>query len=88
MSPEEALRGYTICGAFSVFLENQTGTIAPGKWADITVMGLEPLAVGEKDPDGLLQGSILMTVVGGKVVYEKGRILPKTSSVFLISSSG
>jgi hypothetical protein len=73
MNPEETLRGYTIWGAYSAFLENQTGTIAPGKWADITVMDLDPLAIGEKAPDRLLQGSILMTVVGGKVVYEKGR---------------
>jgi len=71
MTAEEALRGYTTWAAYSAFLENQTGVIAPGRWADLTVMDIDPLAVGEKDPARLLSGSILKTIVNGKVVFEK-----------------
>jgi hypothetical protein len=39
-------------------------------WADITVMDLDPLTVGESDPGRLLEGQILATVVGGRVVFD------------------
>lgn len=70
MTPEEALRGYTLWGAYSAFMENETGILAPGRWADITVMSIDPLVVGESDPGKLLEGKIVATIVGGKIVYE------------------
>jgi len=70
MTAEEALRGYTIWGAYSAFVENETGTLEPGKWADITVMDIDPLVVGELHPEGILDGKILLTMVAGKVVYD------------------
>ena len=73
MSPEEAIRGYTTWAARSAFLEGSAGTLVPGLWADITVMDIDPLVVGERDRDRLLEGRILMTIVGGRVVYEAGR---------------
>jgi predicted amidohydrolase YtcJ len=69
MTPEEALRGYTVWPAYAAFLENQTGTIAPGRWADITVTDLDPFVVGSTDPAQLLRGSVLLTIVSGKIVY-------------------
>lgn len=71
LSPEEALRGYTNWAAYSSFMERQTGTLAPGKWADMTAMDLDLLNIGESEPGKLLQGKILLTVVAGKVVYQK-----------------
>jgi predicted amidohydrolase YtcJ len=73
VTPEEALRGYTSWAAYAGFVEDRTGTLAPGKWADITVMDLDPLEVGESDPGRLLQGKILMTIVGGRIVYQGSR---------------
>jgi predicted amidohydrolase YtcJ len=70
MTPEEALRGYTIWGAYTAFMENETGILAPGRWADITVMSIDPLVVGETDPGKLFEGEIVATIVDGKVVYE------------------
>ena len=32
MTPEEALGGCTIWGAYTAFVENGTGTLEPGKW--------------------------------------------------------
>jgi len=72
MTSEEALRGYTSWGAYSAFADNWTGVLAPGRWADITVMDIDPLAVGETNPGELLNGSILFTVVSGNIVFEKG----------------
>jgi len=69
LSPEEALRAYTSWAAYAAFRENQTGRLAPGRWADITVMDIDPLRVGESNPAQLLEGNILMTLVAGKVVY-------------------
>jgi predicted amidohydrolase YtcJ len=69
MTPEEAVRGYTVWGAYAAFAEDETGTLAPGKRGDITVMDLDPLSVGESDPGSLLGGSILFTIVGGRVVF-------------------
>jgi predicted amidohydrolase YtcJ len=67
LTPEEALRGYTSWNAYAAFQEDQTGAIAPGRWADLTVLDTDPLAVGEDDPARLLRGRVLMTIVGGQV---------------------
>ena len=73
MTAEEALRGYTSWAAYAAFLENETGTVAPGKWADITVMDADPLVLGSTAPEKLLAGSIRLTVVSGKIVHAGSR---------------
>lgn len=70
LSPEEALRAYTSWAAFASFTEKETGVLAPGRWADVTVMTVDPLALGESDPGKLLEGEIRMTIVGGKIVHQ------------------
>ncbi len=68
---EEAVRAYTTLAAYAAHLEEVTGILAPGRWADVTVMDLDPFRVGSGDsPGDLLEGRILLTVVGGQVVYE------------------
>jgi len=69
LSPEEAVRGYTTWNAYAAGWEKESGMIAPGRWADLTVMDVDPLVVGATDPARLLPGSILATIVGGEVVY-------------------
>jgi predicted amidohydrolase YtcJ len=69
LTPEEALRGYTSWAAHAALLELTTGTLAEGNWADITVMDIDPLIVGTKEPEKLLEGQILLTIVGGEVAY-------------------
>ncbi|MEM7677701.1 MAG: amidohydrolase family protein, partial [Myxococcota bacterium] len=75
LSPEEALRGYTTWNAYAMFAEDKTAMIAPGRWADLTVMNIDPLQVGEQQPGRLLDGRILMTIVAGKVAYETSGLL-------------
>jgi predicted amidohydrolase YtcJ len=69
MTPEEAVRGYTTWNAYAASWEKESGVLAPGRWADITVMDIDPLVVGATDPDRLLRGSIRATIVAGKVAY-------------------
>jgi predicted amidohydrolase YtcJ len=68
MSREEALRSYTIDAAFGAFEENIKGSIEPGKLADFTVFSDDIMTIPEED---LLSTEIDMTIVGGKVLYER-----------------
>ena len=70
MTSEEAVRGYTIWGAYAGGLENEMGTLELGKWADITVMDIDPLVVGDTEPRKLFDGNIVTTIVAGKVLYK------------------
>lgn len=70
LTPEEAVRAYTSWAAYAAFLEHETGAIEEGRLADLTVMDVDPFVTGETEPGRLLDGSIVMTVVGGQIVYE------------------
>jgi len=69
MTPEEALRGFTVWPAFAAFEDGETGVLAKGNWADITILTIDPLNVGEKEPGRLFEGQISMTIVKGKIAY-------------------
>jgi len=71
MTAEEAVRGYSVWAAFSAFVEDRTGVLEPGRWADITVIDIDPLVVGSTNPEELFDGSVQLTVVGGEVVYRR-----------------
>lgn len=71
LTSEEAVRGYTTGAAYAGFLENETGTLEVGKWADITVLDIDVLNVGAHNPRALLLGNVLMTISAGNVVYKK-----------------
>ncbi len=71
VNADEAVRGYTSWSAYASFRENQTGVIDVGHWADLTVMDVDPFVLADEVPADILQGRILMTVVGGNVVYER-----------------
>jgi predicted amidohydrolase YtcJ len=70
MTPEEAIRGYTSWSALAAGWDDRTGTIRSGQWADLTVIDIDPLVVGETDPGRLLDGRILATIVGGRLVHQ------------------
>ncbi len=70
MTAEEALRAYTSWAARAAFVEETAGMLAPGLWADMTVMNIDPLVSGSTNPDRLAQGRILLTIVAGQVVHE------------------
>jgi predicted amidohydrolase YtcJ len=66
-TPEETLRAYTIWAAYASKQEHLTGTIEAGKWADLIFIDI--LNLGTINPNQLLNGQILKTMVNGKVVY-------------------
>ncbi len=68
MTREEALRSYTINGAYASFQEDILGSLMPGKLADITVLSKDIMTVPEEE---ILEAEILYTIVGGKVLYMK-----------------
>jgi len=66
----EALRGYTIEGAYAEFEERVKGSIEKGKLADLTVIEQDISTVPPKE---ILSIRVLKTIVGGKVVYDSKR---------------
>lgn len=67
MSRLQALRSYTLDAAYGAFLEDETGSIEVGKWADFTVLDQDIITIPEED---ILNTQVKMTVVGGQIVYE------------------
>lgn len=63
---EDALRAYTIGGAYASFEEDRKGSITPGKLADLVVLSRNLL---ECDPRDILATEVLFTLVGGRVVH-------------------
>jgi hypothetical protein len=60
-----------VWSAYAGFRESQTGVIARGRWGDLTVMDIDPFALAGTAPEKILGGRIILTVVNGKVVYER-----------------
>ena len=70
LSPEEALGLASRDGAYLTFEEDQKGTLEAGKLADLAVLSEDPLTVAT---DGLKDIVSDLTIVGGKVVYDRAR---------------
>ena len=68
MTREEALRSYTLNGAYAAFEENIKGSLTPGKLADVTVFSKDIMTCPE---DEILNAQVLYTIVGGKILYKK-----------------
>jgi predicted amidohydrolase YtcJ len=68
MSRMEALKSYTINGAYAGFEEENRGSLKPGKYADITVLSKDILKVPE---DEIPTARVAYTIVGGKILYKR-----------------
>jgi predicted amidohydrolase YtcJ len=71
MTRAEALRSSTLGPAWLTFEERAKGSIEVGKLADLVVLDADILSVPEARIKDL---EVLMTMVGGEVVYEDARI--------------
>ena len=67
----EALRAFTIFGAYFTFDEDRRGSLEPGKLADLAVLSDNLLDMPEDD---IPQLRSLLTMVGGQIVHESGEI--------------
>ena len=67
LTVEEAVASYTRDAAYASFEEDFKGTIASGKAADFVVLSANPF----QNPDCLSSLSVLKTVVGGEVVFDR-----------------
>lgn len=65
---ETAVDAYTLESAYAEFMENVKGRIQPGFLADMVVLDRDIFTV---DPDEIKDISPVMTMVGGKVVYDR-----------------
>jgi predicted amidohydrolase YtcJ len=67
----EAIRMYTIEGAWQDHAENIKGSIEVGKLADLCILDRDILSV---EPHEIKDIKNLMTIVGGNIVYDTGEI--------------
>lgn len=68
LTMQEAIHLFTQGGAAATNEEHRKGTLSRGKYADMTVFSHDLFAV---EPDELLSTKVVMTVIGGKVCYQK-----------------
>lgn len=70
LTVRQAVDAYTQGAAYAAFLDDRVGTLERGKEADIAVLSQDVFAVPAKD---IGKTTVVMTIVGGRTVYPKGR---------------
>ena len=68
MTREEALKSWTMEGAYAAFEEKSKGSLVPGKLADFVMLSGDIMQV---PPAEILKTRVKMTVVGGEIVYSQ-----------------
>lgn len=68
MTRAEALKSYTIWGAYASFQESLKGSIEPGKLADFAIIDRDYLSVRENEIKDI---QVLAAYIGGKGVYRR-----------------
>jgi hypothetical protein len=66
MTREEALRAFTIWGAYAEFAEKEKGSIEKGKLADLVILSKDIMTI---PPMEILSTNVVAAIVGGKVAY-------------------
>ena len=65
---EEALKSITIWPAYAAFMEEVSGSLTAGKYADLVVLSHDIMTVA---PDEISGAQVEMTVLGGRIVYQR-----------------
>lgn len=63
----DALRGYTINGAYQLRLDERTGSLLAGKAADLTVLGADLFRV---DPHEIHAVPVVLTMMDGRITHD------------------
>ncbi len=67
LSLEDTIRGYTLGAAFAGRREKTEGSLEPGKLADFILLDRDLFKI---EPSEIDKTEVLITVVGGKIVYQ------------------
>ena len=67
ISVEQALRAHTAGSARAGFMEREVGTLAPGMFADLVLIDRDLTRIA---PETIRDARVMMTMVGGRVVYD------------------
>jgi predicted amidohydrolase YtcJ len=68
ISVSQTIAGYTTGAAYSGHRELTEGSLEPGKLADLIILSQNPFEV---DPHELSKTQVVLTMVGGRVVYQR-----------------
>jgi hypothetical protein len=68
ISLEDALRGYTLTGAYAEFAEGLKGSIKEGKLADLVVLSQNIFQI---PAEKIIETRVQTTIVGGQVVFQR-----------------
>ncbi|HZK01410.1 MAG TPA: amidohydrolase family protein, partial [Anaerovoracaceae bacterium] len=67
LSLADSLKAYTIGSAYQMWIDDVTGTLEEGKFADIAVLDRNLFKV---DTEEILETTVVMTMLGGKIIHE------------------
>ena len=65
---EDAIKAYTVGGAYTTHEENKKGRIVVGQFADMIVLDNNPVTI---DPQKVGTIQVVTTIVGGQIVFQK-----------------
>jgi predicted amidohydrolase YtcJ len=65
---EEAVQAYTVGSAYAEFQESVKGSLAVGKLADVVIIDRDLFKI---KPEEIEQAKVVLTIVNGRVVYER-----------------
>jgi predicted amidohydrolase YtcJ len=68
LSLEEAIDAYTFGSAYAESMENEKGSLEPGKLADIVVLNKN---LFEISPKQILKTKVIYTILGGQIIYSQ-----------------
>ena len=68
MTREEALKSWTLAGAYAAFEERSKGSLEAGKLADFAMLSGDIMTMPEAE---IPRTRVKMTVVGGEIVYSE-----------------
>lgn len=68
ISLEEAIKGYTINGAYAEFSEKKKGSIDKGKLADLVVVDRN---LFEIPPEEIQEARVKMTILDGEIIFQR-----------------
>ena len=68
ITPLEALKTYTLNGAYAAYQEKDKGSIEVGKLADLVLLDKDPTKI---EAEGIKDIKVIMTVLGGEIAWER-----------------